>query len=103
MKQIRAAAIYARISSDQAGDGLGVKRQVEDCRKTAQDRGWTVHDEYVDNDISAYSSKMRPRYEAMLSHIAQGYVDAVLVYHLDRLTRSHLRSRTNCGTLAPRL
>jgi DNA invertase Pin-like site-specific DNA recombinase len=40
--KVLAAAIYARISSDQDGRGLGVKRQIEDCRKLAEERGWTV-------------------------------------------------------------
>jgi site-specific DNA recombinase len=53
----RMAAIYARISSDQDGRGLGVARQVEDCRKLASDRGWAVAEEYVDNDVSAYSGR----------------------------------------------
>lgn len=48
------AAIYARISSHQDGRGLGVERQVEDCRKLAQSRGWSVGDEYVDNDVSGF-------------------------------------------------
>ena len=43
--------------------------------------------EYVDNDISAYSGKRRPDYERMLADLADGTVDAVLVYHVDRLTR----------------
>jgi site-specific DNA recombinase len=36
---VRAAAIYARISSDQDGTSLGVQRQLEDCRKLAADLG----------------------------------------------------------------
>ncbi|MEN0083134.1 MAG: recombinase family protein [Leifsonia sp.] len=87
MKQANAAAIYARISSDQTGEGLGVKRQLEDCRRLAGERGWVVAAEYVDNDISAYSGKARPNYDRMLADIEHGRVDAVLVYHLDRLTR----------------
>jgi len=87
MKQAHAAGIYARISSDQSGEGLGVQRQLEDCRRLATERGWAVLDEYVDNDISAYSGKIRPSYERMLTDIEAGRVDAVLVYHLDRLTR----------------
>lgn len=87
MKQVSAAAIYARISSDQHGDGLGVQRQIEDCRVLARERAWAVAGEYVDNDISAYSGKHRPAYERMLRDIADGRIDAVLVYHLDRLTR----------------
>ncbi|MGB8651061.1 MAG: recombinase family protein [Mycobacteriales bacterium] len=84
---VRAVAIYARISSDQDGTTLGVQRQLEDCRKLAADLGWPVADEYVDNDVSAYSGKRRPEYERMLSDLADGSRDAVLVYHVDRLTR----------------
>ncbi|WP_230673314.1 recombinase family protein [Rathayibacter sp. Leaf248] len=83
----RAAAIYARISSDPTGQALGVQRQLEDCRKLAEERGWRVATEYVDNDISAYSGKTRPDYERMLSDIGAGLLDAVIVYNLDRLTR----------------
>ncbi|VII97676.1 Recombinase [Arthrobacter sp. DR-2P] len=39
MKKPRSAAIYARISSDQTGEALGVTRQLEDCRKLAADHG----------------------------------------------------------------
>lgn len=87
MSQPRSAAIYARISSDVEGTGAGVARQVEDCRKLAESLGWPVAAEYVDNDISAYSGKLRPSYRRMLADLADGTVDAVLVYHLDRLTR----------------
>jgi site-specific DNA recombinase len=54
--KVRAAAIYARISSDVDGSGLGVARQLEDCRKLAESLGWPVAEEYVDNDLSAYSA-----------------------------------------------
>lgn len=87
MKQVTAAAIYARISLDQTGEGLGVQRQLEDCRRLAAERGWTVAEEYIDNDISAFSGKTRPRYDLMLRDLAEKRRDAVLVYHLDRLTR----------------
>ncbi|MFL6138517.1 MAG: recombinase family protein [Frankiaceae bacterium] len=84
---VRAAALYARISSDQEGSGLGVARQLEDCRRLADSLGWTVAEEYVDNDLSAYSGKRRPAYERMLADLAEGRRDAVVVYHIDRLTR----------------
>jgi site-specific DNA recombinase len=87
MKMIRFGAIYARISSDQAGTGLGVQRQLEDCRKLAADRGWIVAEEYVDNDISAYGGKVRPAYARMLRDIEDGRRDAIIAYHQDRLTR----------------
>ncbi|MGB6059417.1 MAG: recombinase family protein, partial [Microthrixaceae bacterium] len=84
--RVSAAAIYARISQDD-GTALGVTRQVEDCRQLARELGWTVAEEYIDNDVSAYSGKRRPAYEAMLADIADGSRDGVIVYHADRLTR----------------
>jgi site-specific DNA recombinase len=82
-----AAAIYARISSDPEGDQLGVTRQVQDCLALAQRRGWPVVDTYVDDDQSAYSGKPRPEYRRLLADISGGAVDAVVVWHLDRLHR----------------
>ena len=79
-------AVYARISLDD-GSALGVTRQVEDCRKLAAELGWDIVEEYVDNDVSAYSGKKRPAWEAMLSDLADGQLDAVLAYHPDRMTR----------------
>jgi site-specific DNA recombinase len=81
------AALYARISRDVSGERLGVERQLKDCRKLADDRGWIVTGEYVDNDISAFAGKHRPDYERMLEDIELGRLDAVIVYNLDRLTR----------------
>lgn len=81
------AAIYARISSDQDGTALGVNRQLEDCRKLAEAEGWAVAEEYVDNDVSAYSGRRRPAYEQMLDDLRAGHLDGVIVYHQDRLTR----------------
>lgn len=82
-----AAAAYARISSDHEGTAAAVSRQLEDCRLWARRHGWTIAEEYVDNDISAYSGKRRPEYARMLDDLAGGQRDGVLVYHLDRLHR----------------
>ena len=75
-------AIYARISRDRDGDGLGILRQLVDCRKETERRRWTVAAEYVDDDISAYSGKQRPAYRRMLEDIRDGTRDAVIVWHL---------------------
>ena len=81
------AAIYARISKDVVGKGLGIERQEELCRKLAADKGWQVVQVYADNDLSAYSGSPRPQYEAMLSAIEAGSLDAVVCVDQDRLTR----------------
>ena len=83
----QSVAIYARISQDRSGDELGVTRQLQDCRNEAERRGWVVAEEYVDDDVSAYSGKVRPAYERMLRDIEDGLRDAVIVWHLDRLHR----------------
>ncbi len=87
MTKVKVAALYARISSDIEGVGLGVARQLQDCRKLAESLSWTVGEEYIDNDISAYSGKLRPSYQRMLRDLREGRRDAVIVYHVDRLTR----------------
>jgi DNA invertase Pin-like site-specific DNA recombinase len=81
------AGIYARISSDREGDNLAVSRQLADCEALAERKGWSVVERYVDSDISAYSGKLRPEYRRMLEDIEIEAIDAVLVYHADRLHR----------------
>jgi site-specific DNA recombinase len=81
------AAIYVRISRDKTGAGLGVERQEGDCRKLAKRLGWKVQKVYCDNDISAYSGKRRPQYEALLDDIEAGVITGVLAWHNDRLHR----------------
>jgi site-specific DNA recombinase len=81
------AGIYARISSDREGDNLAISRQLADCEQLAKRRSWTVVERYVDSDISAYSGKRRPEYLRMLGEIEAGVVEAVVVYHADRLHR----------------
>lgn len=82
-----AVGLYARISEDRDGNALGVTRQLEDCRKLARSRKWKIIDEYVDNDISAYSGARRPEYERMLEDAAAGRISGIVVWDLDRLTR----------------
>lgn len=81
------AGIYVRISQDADGQRAGVKRQREDCMALAERKGWTVTDVYEDNDQSAWRGKARPGYTRMLDDIKQGHINALVVWHLDRLHR----------------
>jgi DNA invertase Pin-like site-specific DNA recombinase len=78
---------YARISSDREGDGLGVERQLEDCRRQAEQRGWEIVERFVDDDVSAWSGKERPEYKRCLDALRSGAIEGLLVYDLDRLHR----------------
>ncbi len=80
-------AIYCRLSKDDAGDQLGVRRQERDCRALAARKGWDVAEVFVDDDVSAYVPGKRPAYRRLVDAVAERQVDAVLVYDLDRLHR----------------
>lgn len=87
------AAIYCRLSRAAAdGDPLdgspGITRQREDCEALAARRGDTVAGVWVDDGVSAWDPRQtRPGYEAMLTAIAAGQVDVILVWDVDRLYR----------------
>lgn len=80
--------MYARISEDREGAGLGVERQLEDqCALFAQ-LGLRLAGVYVDNDLSAFSGKPRPDYLAMLADLDAGRAQVVTAWHTDRLHRA---------------
>jgi site-specific DNA recombinase len=82
------AAIYLRISEDPENNELGVKRQEQDCRELAANRGWEVLEPpYTDNDKSASNGKKRPQWVALLKDIEAGNVGAVVAYSSSRMYR----------------
>jgi DNA invertase Pin-like site-specific DNA recombinase len=82
------AAIYCRISADREGAGLGVDRQRQDCEQLVEQRRWEVAGVYTDNDISAYQKrKPRPAYERLMADAKARRIDAIVVWHTDRLHR----------------
>lgn len=82
------AVIYCRISQDRTGAGLGIDRQRQDCEALAERNGWEVVEVYVDNDVSAFSGKLRKDYRRMLTDLEQGTATVVIAWHTDRLHRS---------------
>lgn len=82
------AAIYARISRDDVGDGAGVARQQADCQAVCERRGWSVEATLVDNDVSAFSGKQRPGYQSLIGLISAQAIDVVVAWAPERLHRS---------------
>lgn len=81
-------AIYTRISLDQSGEGLGVKRQLDECLALAQRLDWDVVAHYDDNDISAFNPRRRRAgYENLLKSMESGEIGGVICWHTDRLYR----------------
>lgn len=83
-------AIYVRVSTqEQAVEGYSISGQLKSLKAFCISQDWEVQDIYVDEGISAKDTD-RPQLQKMISDIKQGEVDCVLVYRLDRLTRSVL-------------
>lgn len=82
------AAVYVRISQDSEDTGLGVARQLRDCRALAEGQGWHVAEVFEDNDVSASNGKPRPAYQRMVREIEAGRIQGIIVWDVDRLTRT---------------
>jgi DNA invertase Pin-like site-specific DNA recombinase len=82
------AIIYLRISMDRTGQQLGVTRQLEDCERKARERGVEVLGIEKDNDVSAYSGRRRPGFEAVLDAVNSGAAKMIIAWSLDRLQRN---------------
>src|SRR5688500_14478084 len=93
------AALYARISLDRAGQERGVTRQLEDARALAQQRGWEVTGEFVDNDLSAFSGVERPAYQALMAEAAAGNFERIVIYQSSRLWRDRGERARDIGVL----
>jgi site-specific DNA recombinase len=83
-------AVYIRVSTEeQATEGYSISAQREKLKAYCIAQDWDVVGFYVDEGISAKDMN-RPQLQQMIQDIEAGKVDCVLVYRLDRLTRSVL-------------
>jgi len=81
-------AIYVRVSTDeQVKEGFSIAAQLERLRAFALSQGWEVTHEYVEEGWSAKNIN-RPQLQKMLQDIKKEEIQVILVYKLDRLTRS---------------
>lgn len=82
------AALYIRVSTqEQADEGYSIAAQTERLKAYCAARGWQVHEIYVDPGFSG-SNTDRPSLKKMMSDIKNKKIDTVVVYKLDRLSRS---------------
>ena len=79
---------YSRVSTEeQARDGVSLDAQAEKIRAYAMVKDWTLAELIQDAGHSAKSLK-RPGLAGLLAMVEARHVDVVIVYKLDRLTRS---------------
>jgi site-specific DNA recombinase len=82
-------AIYIRWSTEDQSEGTTLEVQSETCRAYLVSQGWVVNDEliFIDDGYSG-GSLDRPAMTKLRGCVAAGDVDCVVVYKLDRLSRS---------------
>jgi site-specific DNA recombinase len=79
---------YTRVStSEQAADGVSLRVQAEKVSAYSVVKDWDLVDIITDEGQSA-KSLARPGLQQLLSLVDAGQVDVVIIYKLDRLTRS---------------
>lgn len=82
--------IYIRVSTDeQAQEGYSIRAQEERLIAYCQSQDWEVTKIYRDEGYSAKDIK-RPQLTHLIEDIKERKIDVVLVYRLDRFTRSVL-------------
>lgn len=81
-------AIYIRVSTqEQAEEGYSIGAQTERLTAYCKARDWAVYNTYIDPGFSG-SNTERPALKKLIKDVENKKVDIVLVYKLDRLSRS---------------
>lgn len=78
---------YARVSTDNQLENYSIEEQTERLKAYCAAKDWILVQTYVDGGYSGGNTD-RPALQQMLAEIHKGKIDAVVVYKLDRLSRS---------------
>lgn len=79
------AALYLRVSTQEQTENYSIEAQRERLEAYCKSKGWTVYNIYVDGGYSG-ANMDRPALQQMLIDLPN--IDVVVVYRLDRLSRS---------------
>jgi len=86
--QMKKVGLYLRVSTDeQAREGISLSSQEQKLRAYCESNGWEIYDIYIDEGKSG-AIMDRPELQRLLNDCREGKVDAILVYRLDRFSRS---------------
>lgn len=85
---MKKVAIYARVSTTiQAEEGYSISEQTDKLSKYCEIMGWAVYNTYTDAGFTG-SNIERPAMQQLIKDAKESKFDTVLVYKLDRLSRS---------------
>jgi len=79
----KTVAIYARVSTDRQS----TESQLSVLREYIEKRSWKLYKEYIDAGFTGSNTK-RPAFNNMMADARKRSFDVLLVYKLDRLSRS---------------
>jgi len=87
---MKAAATYARVSSEQQKEENTIASQTAALIEFAREQGYGVPDEWVVEDEGfSGASLLRPGLERLRDLAAEGHIQAVLIHAPDRLSRKY--------------
>ena len=82
------ACIYIRVSTEaQEAEGYSLEEQERLCKAAIESKQWKYIRTYTDGGFSGKTVD-RPALQEMLKDVKSGMLDAVMIYKLDRLSRS---------------
>ncbi len=91
--------LYPRVSTeDQSRFGHSLDEQEDRLRKLCEFKGYKIYKVYREEGVSAKNTN-RPRFQEMIQDMRDGRINKIIVYKLDRLTRSIKDLETICTLL----
>ena len=85
---MKITAIYIRVSTEaQREEGYSIEAQTEALTAYCTAKGWRTYELYIDGGYSG-SSLERPAIQRLIHDVKNSRIERVLVYKLDRLSRS---------------
>lgn len=86
-KQYNRVACYIRVSTENQLENYSIEEQTERLKAYCKAKDWHIHKLYTDGGFSGGNTN-RPALSQLLKDIKNHKIDMVIVYKLDRLSRS---------------
>lgn len=85
------AGLYLRLSKDdeRQGESLSIENQRRVLRQYAEDNGFEIYDEYIDDGVSGTTFN-RPEVQRLLDDAKTGVINTIIVKDLSRFGRNYI-------------
>ena len=85
------AGLYLRLSQEdeRQGESVSIDNQRTILRKYAEERGFEIHDEYIDDGVSG-TTFQRPEVQRLLDDAKTGIINTIIVKDLSRFGRNYI-------------